>query len=118
MRSPTSPSPPLQQSQLSLSSIAQYVFLAGLAYVLAGAPLSSLINSSSSDSESYNVNGKAREGKVVDVRTLESLVIPETNLSCAEHRYKGVYVLSRDPLVIYIEGFLGEGEGKEVVDLR
>ncbi|XP_014561583.1 hypothetical protein COCVIDRAFT_86384 [Bipolaris victoriae FI3] len=117
MRSPTSPSPPLQQSQLSLSSIAQYVFLAGLAYVLAGAPLSSLINSSSSNSESYNVNGKAREGKVVDVRTLESLVIPETNLSCAEHRYKGVYVLSRDPLVIYIEGFLGEGEGKEVVDL-
>ncbi|KAJ5064605.1 hypothetical protein J3E74DRAFT_200705, partial [Bipolaris maydis] len=105
-------------SQLSFSSIAQYVFLAGLAYVLAGAPLSSFLNSSSSGSEnSYNFNSRAREGKVVDVRTLESLVIPETNLSCAEHRYKGVYVLSRDPLVIYIEGFLGEGEGKEVVDL-
>jgi prolyl 4-hydroxylase len=116
----SSPSPaPSPQSQLSLSAIVQYAFLAGLAYILAGAPLASLLNSSSSGSEdSYNANGKAREGNVVDVRTLESLVIPENNLSCAEHRYKGVYLMSREPLVIYIEGFLREGEGKQIVDLR
>lgn len=54
----------------------------------------------------------------MDVRKLESLVIPERNLTCTEHRHKGVYVLSRDPLVVYIEGFLGEGEGKEIVELR
>jgi prolyl 4-hydroxylase len=54
----------------------------------------------------------------VDVGKLDSLVLPEKNLTCGEHAYKGVYVLSRDPLVVYIEGFLSEGEGKEVVRLR
>jgi prolyl 4-hydroxylase len=39
-------------------------------------------------------------------------------LECKEHGYKGVYLLSREPLVVYIEGFLGEGEGDEVVKLR
>lgn len=112
------PSPP-PTSQTSVSSIVQYAFLAVLAYVLAGAPLSSFLDSSSSGSETNNnANAKPREANVVDVRTLESLVIPEKNLSCAEHRYKGVYVLSREPLVVYIEGFLGEGEGKEIVELR
>lgn len=112
------PSPP-PPSQPSISSIVQYAFLAILAYVLAGAPLSSLLDSSSSSSDnSYDVGDKSRQGNVVDVKTLESLVIPEKNLSCAEHHYKGVYVLSREPLVVYIEGFLREGEGKEIVDLR
>ncbi|KAG9196280.1 prolyl 4-hydroxylase [Alternaria panax] len=49
---------------------------------------------------------------------LENLVIPEKNLTCAAHAYKGVYVLSREPLVLYIEGFVSEEEGKEVVALR
>lgn len=115
-------------SQISLSAVVQYAFLAVLAYILAGAPLSSVLSSSSSPSSSVlsilsdigddATTASAREGKVVDVRKLESLVIPERNLTCKEHRYKGVYVLNRDPLVVYIEGFLGEGEGKEVVELR
>jgi hypothetical protein len=60
-----------------------------------------------------------RDGRGVDVKAkLENLVIPEKNLSCAAHAYKGVYVLSREPLVVYIEGFVSEEEGKEVVALR
>lgn len=112
------PSPP-PPSQTSVSAIVQYAFLAILAYFLAGAPFSSFIDSSSFGSKNrYDINDGSREGKILDVKTLESLVIPEKNLSCAEHRYKGVYVLSREPLVVYIEGFLGDGEGKEIVDLR
>ncbi|KAF1945382.1 hypothetical protein EJ02DRAFT_509603 [Clathrospora elynae] len=108
----------------SLGSIIQYAVLAVLAYILAGAPLLSMLtgdssfSSSSLLSSSYpsNVGAKARHG-AVDAGKLDSLVIPEKNLSCAEHGYKGVYVLSREPLVVYIEGFLGEGEGEEVVGL-
>lgn len=112
------PSPP-PPSQTSVSAIIQYAFLAVLAYFLAGAPFSSFIDFGSSGSDNgYDVNENPREGKVVDVKTLESLVIPEKNLSCAEHRYKGIHILSREPLVVYIEGFLGEGEGQEIVDLR
>jgi hypothetical protein len=49
---------------------------------------------------------------------LDSLVIPDANLTCEEHAFKNVHVLSRDPLVVYIEGFLGEREADEVVELR
>jgi prolyl 4-hydroxylase len=96
---------------LSLGSIIQYFFLAAIAYVLAGAPLLSLLSPPSSSVAS-------KKGNVVDVRTLDSLVIPEKNLSCGAHAYKGVYVLSREPLVVYIEGFLGERESEEVLRIR
>lgn len=49
---------------------------------------------------------------------LDGLVIPDRNLTCAEHAFKGVYVLSREPLVVYIEGFLSEEECGHVVDVR
>ena len=104
-------------SSLSITSFFQYGFLAALAYILAGAPLSSLLTSNvGGDAVSSNSVG-ARGGGDVKAN-LENLVIPERNLSCAAHTYKGVYVLSREPLVVYIEGFVGEEEGKEVVALR
>jgi prolyl 4-hydroxylase len=98
---------------ISVSSFIQYTFLAVLAYILAGAPLLSILRPNSDPSSS----SKTRDGSV-DVGKLDNLVIPEKNLTCREHAYKGVYVLSREPLVVYIEGFLGEGEGEEVVKLR
>lgn len=49
---------------------------------------------------------------------MENLVIPERNLSCEEHAYRGVHVLSREPLVVYIEGFVGDGEADDVVKVR
>lgn len=104
--------------QISISSLFQYTVLAVLAYVLAGAPLSSLLNSPSGTSTNSN-KARAEAGQnSYKGRELENLVIPETGLECRGHQFKGVYVLSREPLVVYIEGFLGEGEGDEVVRLR
>jgi prolyl 4-hydroxylase len=100
-------------SSLSLRTVAQYTFLAVVAYILAGAPLLSILKTNADPSSSV----KARHGNV-DAGKLDSLVIPEENLTCKEHAYKGVYVLSREPLFVYIEGFLGQGEGEEVVKLR
>jgi len=104
-------------SSLSITSFVQYGFLAALAYILAGAPLSSLLTSNAGGDAVSSSNAGARGGGDVKAN-LENLVIPERNLSCAAHTYKGVYVLSREPLVVYIEGFVGEDEGKEVVALR
>ncbi|KAL6708664.1 hypothetical protein ACN47E_002360 [Coniothyrium glycines] len=39
------------------------------------------------------------------------------NLTCSEHSHKGVFVLSREPLVVYVEGFLTDSEAKEIVHL-
>ena len=104
-------------SSLSITSFVQYGFLAALAYILAGAPLSSLLTSNAGGDAVSSSSAGARGGGDVKAN-LENLVIPERNLSCAAHTYKGVYVLSREPLVVYIEGFVGEEEGKEVVALR
>jgi prolyl 4-hydroxylase len=104
-------------SSWSPGSIVQYTFIAALAYILAGAPLLSILKPNS-DASSYSASSsRARDGSV-NVGKLDNLVIPEKNLSCKEHAYKGVHILSREPLVVYIEGFLGEAEGDEVVKLR
>lgn len=100
-------------SSVSVSSLVQYVFFAAIVYVLAGAPLSSFFSdSNASTGVSVNSDAGANLGK------LENLVIPEADLSCDEHAYKGVYLLSREPLVVYIEGFVSSEEAKHVVDAR
>jgi prolyl 4-hydroxylase len=101
---------------ISVTTFIQYSFLAALAYVLAGAPLLSIFKPDSGSS--YLSRGATARGGSVDVGKLYNLVIPEKNLQCKEHGYKGVYLLSREPLVVYIDGFLGNGEGDEVVKLR
>lgn len=114
----TSSSSSSYSSSLSITSFVQYAFLAALAYILAGAPLSSLLISRA-DGDSASSSNSLGANKGVDIKAnLENLVIPEKNLSCVAHAYKGVYVLSREPLVVYIEGFVSEEEGKEVVALR
>lgn len=97
----------------SFSSLLQYALLGVVAYVLIGAPLLSLVNFSGSE---YSHSTNTAVGSVGD--TLDSLVIPEANLSCEEHSYKGVYVMNREPLVVYIEGFLSEDESEGVVRVR
>ncbi|CAI9635341.1 unnamed protein product [Alternaria burnsii] len=105
-------------SSLSITSFVQYAFLAALAYILAGAPLSTLLVSRTNGDSALSGSSILGAKKGVDtISKLENLVIPEKNLSCAAHAYKGVYVLSREPLVVYIEGFIGEEEAKEVVAL-
>lgn len=105
-------------SKISISSLFQYTVLAALAYVLAGAPLSSLFSSPSSTLKNSNTARAGVGQSNNNGQELENLVIPEKGLECGGHRFKGVYVMSREPLVVYIEGFLGEGEGDEIVKLR
>ncbi|KAF2645659.1 hypothetical protein P280DRAFT_126152 [Massarina eburnea CBS 473.64] len=112
-------------SPLSIWSLTQYGFFAVVAYILAGAPLQTLLTQSVT-------SGSARTGKAkwkdefkvgggnrarISEEKANSLVIPDRNLTCPEHRSKGVYVLSRVPLVVYLEGFLSDGEVKSMVDL-
>lgn len=98
---------------LSISHLLQYALLAAVAYILAGAPLSSIFTSNPSTSPQH---ASARSTTSLD--HLDSLVIPEPNLLCEEHGHRGVFVLSREPLVVYIEGFLSDEEAQEVVKLR
>lgn len=98
---------------MSVSSIVQYVFFAAIVYVLAGAPLASLFGGSSLTS---GVNVKNDAG--ANMKKLDNLVIPEEDLQCGEHTYKGVYVLNREPLVVYVEGFLSDEEAKHIVNQR
>lgn len=93
----------------SLAALLQYALLALGAYVFAGAPLREMLF------------GRAPGGEAdarVSREKLGSLVLPQGNLSCEEVGYGGVYVLGREPLVLYVEGFLAEGEADEVVALR
>jgi prolyl 4-hydroxylase len=100
-------------SSLSARTLIQYALLAGVAYILAGAPFLSIVTSYSGvGPQSASVQSSASFDR------LESLVIPEANLSCSEHGLSGIYVLSREPLVVYIEGFLSDWEAKELVRLR
>jgi prolyl 4-hydroxylase len=98
-------------SSLSFSSLIQYAFMAAVVFVLAGAPLSSLI------SELYS-GGASEVESPAHFRKLDNLAIPEANLSCSQHAFKGVYVLNREPLVVYIEGFLSDKEAKHVIGVR
>jgi prolyl 4-hydroxylase len=95
----------------SFSSLVQYAFFAGVLYVLAGAPLQAVFRSDTNTFTRSGEGGMAQE-------KLESLVMPEKGLVCEEHAYKGVHVLSREPLVVYVEGFVSDGEARHVVGLR
>jgi hypothetical protein len=97
-------------SSFSLSACVQYIFFAAVVYVLAGAPLNSVFSNGDTDSYSGPLNTSADQ--------LRDIVIPTKNLSCPDHAYKGVHVLSREPLVVYIEGFLSEMERGDVLAMR
>ncbi|CAI6341840.1 unnamed protein product [Periconia digitata] len=118
----------------TISKILQYTIFAIIGYVLAGAPLRTILFShapSSSSSSSLSATrahlraeraralreGSGSSGDVqISQEKLDGLVIPDRNLTCGEeHGFKGVYVLNRDPLVVYIEGFMSEEECGHVV---
>lgn len=117
--SPLSSSSTPAKSSFSVFSVFQYAFLALAAYVLAGAPLQEMLlrgGVPGSQGGTY----ASREGSVgfMSPQKLETVVVPDANLSCGEHSFGGVHVLSREPLVVYIEGFLSKEETDEVVELR
>jgi hypothetical protein len=90
----------------------QYAVFAAVAYVLAGAPfLSSILSGTSLGA------GEVKKEKQYSYEKIESLMTPDPELVCEEQGYK-VHVFSREPLVIYLEGFLSEEERRHVVDIR
>jgi prolyl 4-hydroxylase len=96
-------------SSVSFVSAIQYAFFGIVLYVLAGAPLSSFISDASTSSS------HSRGGEKLN---LEHLVIPDPHLVCPAFAFNGVYILHRDPLVLYIEGFVSELEARHVVNIR
>lgn len=46
-----------------------------------------------------------------------SLIASDEPLFCPEDSYK-TYIISREPLMIYIDGFLKANESKHLVDVR
>jgi len=91
---------------LSVNSVVQYSVFGIFAYILAGAPLLSIFSSDS---------GAVKTQLSFD--QAETLVFPEKGLECPEHKY-AVHILSKEPLVVYIEGFLSHEEAEHVVRMR
>lgn len=95
----------------SLSTFVQYAVLAILGYILAGAPLSTIF---SDDSGSSRSSASSASRQLFSGDKVEQLVVPDPGLECEEHGYR-IHVFSREPLVVYIEGFVSEREAGHVV---
>ncbi|KAF2281021.1 uncharacterized protein EI97DRAFT_472219 [Westerdykella ornata] len=107
------------RGSMSIGALIQYTLFAAVAYILAGAPyldvLLTTFHFSSSDS-ARNAGNSSRTSESKSV-TLDSLWIPPEDLVCDGehgHGYR-TYVFSREPLVIYVEGFLSEWERGEIM---
>lgn len=119
-------------SSVSIGALIQYTLFAAIAYILAGAPyldaLLSTFNISSTTNNSSILTSKpqhiqlnnaftSKESKTVN---LDSLWTPPEDLQCSGehgHGYR-TYVFSREPLVVYVEGFLSEWERVEILKMR
>lgn len=111
-----SPTRSASSSSVSVGFLFQYAIFAVAAYVLAGAPLQTLLSGKVGQKRGSTVVSYGRSEISQD--KLESLAIEDRNLTCSEHAYAGVHVLSREPLVVYVEGFLSEVEVGRVLDER
>lgn len=54
------------------------------------------------------------EAPVLDA---EKLVVPDASLRCPHHSYE-THILSTEPLVVYIPGFLSDAEADHLVEIR
>ncbi|KAF2091907.1 oxidoreductase [Saccharata proteae CBS 121410] len=89
-----------------LATVVQYVFLAIVLYVIAGAPLQRML---------FNTRPPVLVQELT-LEKLDSLVIPDETLVCPEHSYDA-RILSRDPLVVYMPSFLAAEEAQHLVDI-
>ena len=98
-------------SSFPITTIVQYAVFAVIAYVLAGAPqLSSFTNNNGSNNQLKPDKEKFSADKI------ESLMVPIEGLECEEKGYK-VHIFNREPLIIYIEGFLSQDESMRILDM-
>ena len=78
-------------------------------YIVVGAPgLSSL---------GLGTHGGVQQDVPVARARIESLVYPDKDLVCPDHKYD-VHVLASEPLVLYIDDFLSDEEADHLVDIR
>lgn len=91
-------------------TVVEVGLISAVIYVLLGAPgfPAGLVTGGSSTAKNDVPVARAK---------IESLVYPDQTLSCAEHEYN-IHVFSTAPLVIYIDGFLSEGEAEHLVNIR
>ncbi|KAF2499807.1 hypothetical protein BU16DRAFT_524252 [Lophium mytilinum] len=89
------------------SSLIQYAFLGVLGYLFVGAPLFTTLFGEVDREVSTH-------GEVL--KNIESLVVPEENLTCPHHGYN-INIFSTEPLIIYIESFLSDEEAAHLVKI-
>jgi prolyl 4-hydroxylase len=112
------PSSSSSSSSFSFLTLIQYTLFAVIAYFLAGAPLLSTFLPDASSAISKHAGASSGNQKVqLSYDMIESLMHPDPGLVCEEHGYR-VHVLHREPLVVYVEGFLSEGERRRIVEIR
>jgi len=93
---------------LKLSSILEYLLLGAAAYVFVLSPLLRTFVPTLVPVD--------QESHYQSFEKTDSLVIPDPDLVCEPHTYN-VRIMGRDPLVVYIEGFLSQEEAEHLVDV-
>lgn len=83
-----------------------YIFALLPLYVLVYLPVSHML---------YGSPQRSTEQRVISFN--ESFIATDKNLSCPPHSYN-THILSHEPLIIYIEGFLSESESKHLLEIR
>lgn len=90
-----------------LRTLIEYAFISIPVYLFILSPLlKTIVPSLFSDTGSVNYQS---------FELSDSLVIPDNNLTCAPHKFN-VRILHREPLILYIDGFLSESETAHLVD--
>ncbi len=101
---------------LTRRTLVEYlVFLVPL-YLLVGAPIRRALFGDPTVPEEGRRAGFQNAAEI-PASLLKSLALPDPDLRCPEHAYKA-RIYSRDPLVVYLEGFLSEEERRHIVDIR
>lgn len=97
----------------------EYLIPLGFLLLLAGGPIQKTLlgggeGQGASSSLSSSASHKEAHSAVLDA---EKLVFPEKDLQCPQHSYE-THILSTEPLVVYIEGFLSKQETEHLVNIR
>lgn len=93
---------------LKLSSIVEYLVLSAMFYIFV---LSRLLRTYLP----FHIL-ESQESSYQSFEKTDSLVIPDPDLVCDPHNYN-VHILSREPLVLYIEGFLSQDECEHLINV-
>jgi prolyl 4-hydroxylase len=87
-------------------TVFEYLLLSIPLYIFVGSPLLKVL------APSYF--GSDGDANYQSFENTDALVFPDSDLVCPPHPYN-VRVLSREPLVVYIDGFLSEKEADHMV---